>query len=331
MSAHTSNRLVPLFLVCLTLGPCLAAHAAKITSVSVPDLVLPSDGQLYPFTATARGTYSLAEQLGGAPVQRFGVEYWDEDWGPDDKVDSLPGGLVVPATGGGVANWTATFHLWAGCTVNSEVFGADQSPALGETTGENPMNDGYYTFAGITPGTWGYHTITCKDDGDPSMGESKKLKLIGFQGDYNHNGIYDPEDITILSQQVQHAGNNPQSGQFDLDGNGRLDPMDRVFWVEQLAQTAFGDADLDGTVSFTDFVTLADHFNQPGGWGQGDFSGNMRIDFPDFAMLAEHFGQGSRSMAAAAVPEPSSCVLALAGLCAIVTRRRRRIVTPQAA
>jgi hypothetical protein len=99
---------------------------------------------------------------------------------------------------------------------------------------------------------------------------------------------------------------------------------DHHFWVTSLKQTRHGDTNLDGEVSFPDFVLLADNFGGAGGWGQGDFDADGQVQFADFVLLANNFGQG-KTGDAAAVPEPDWAVLAFLGLVVllIVTRMRQ--------
>ena len=48
---------------------------------------------------------------------------------------------------------------------------------------------------------------------------------------------------------------------------------------------------MNGTVGLADFLILADHFGQVGGFGQGDFDGNGIVQFADFLLLSANFGQ----------------------------------------
>jgi hypothetical protein len=105
-----------------------------------------------------------------------------------------------------------------------------------------------------------------------------------------------------------------------------------------------GDANDDGTVTFSDFVSLANNFGATdAGWGGGDFNGDGTTSFSDFVTLANNFGQtvgGSAIVvsaeelaifhaaaasftAANGVPEPASLALLGAGAAALLTRRRR--------
>ena len=82
--------------------------------------------------------------------------------------------------------------------------------------------------------------------------------------------------------------------------------------LPMVSGTFFGDADLDGSVQFSDFLTLSNGFGAAGGWADGDFNGNGEVAFADFLSLANNFGNGEVN--AASVPEPSgnSASLALA-------------------
>ena len=119
-------------------------------------------------------------------------------------------------------------------------------------------------------------------------------------GDFNLNQLLDTNDIDLLSGEVL-AGSN--SSYYDLDANLLVNQMDREIWVENLAGTFFGDADLDGQVVFSDFVALANHFGQAGGWAEGDFDGDQTVTFADFVLPALTFGE---SKASQPVPEPIS-------------------------
>jgi hypothetical protein len=88
----------------------------------------------------------------------------------------------------------------------------------------------------------------------------------------------------------------------------------------------YGDANLDGSVDYADFVILHDNFGAAGTWTSGDFSGDGRVSFADFQLLERNFDSEALSAAQAEVmaqfPEPGGL---LAGIAAVVclTRRRR--------
>ena len=113
---------------------------------------------------------------------------------------------------------------------------------------------------------------------------------------------------------------------FDLTGDAVVDEADRLKWIEELAGTISGDANLDGTVQFSDFLALSGGFGMPGGWADGDFDGDGDVQFADFLSLSANFGQ----MGAASVPEPASEPLAVIALATLsLARRRSRTLTPR--
>jgi hypothetical protein len=107
--------------------------------------------------------------------------------------------------------------------------------------------------------------------------------------------------------------------------------------------TRIGDLNLDGTVSISDFIDLASHFNTVGGatWQMGDVNYDGSVTISDFIDLASNFNQSVSGEAfpiseedsailaafaaehgAGAVPEPQSLmILAMGFLC---HRRSRR-------
>ena len=80
------------------------------------------------------------------------------------------------------------------------------------------------------------------------------------------------------------------------------------------ALTLPGDADFDNTVTTTDFMTMATHFNQSGQtWADGDFNFDGVVNALDFNILATNFGQSvtiDPPMAIQTyVPEPTAMML----------------------
>ena len=114
---------------------------------------------------------------------------------------------------------------------------------------------------------------------------------------------------------------------------GQYIGLDNVSLVPELA----GDANDDGTVNFTDLLTLAENYGARGAaWEQGDFTGDGSVSFDDLLLLARNYGQTlmaaqmaqlSPAFAAdvrsafAQVPEPALTGAAFAGI-ALVRRRR---------
>src|SRR5581483_4843887 len=120
---------------------------------------------------------------------------------------------------------------------------------------------------------------------------------------------------------------------------------------ELVRYTLAGDANLDGTVSFSDFQVLAENFGSGGKWDQADFNYDGQTSFSDFQLLAENFGNtaslssgqlsslqsfaedfgdqlitnpSGQGFTLVAVPEPASLSLLLVGGLAMVGRRRKR-------
>ena len=100
---------------------------------------------------------------------------------------------------------------------------------------------------------------------------------------------------------------------FDVNQDGEANDADLAFWINSIKETLPGDATLDGTVQFDDFLRLSRDFGGQGGWAQGNFNTDLEIDFPDFLILSRNFGlsagdpgvdTGMGAATASAVPEP---------------------------
>ena len=84
-----------------------------------------------------------------------------------------------------------------------------------------------------------------------------------------------------------------------------------------------GDLDDNGTVEFSDFLTLAGNFGlEVDTYGEGDINCNGTVDFEDFIRLGGNFGQ---SHAVAAVPEPGGFGLFM--FCLFITSTTWRSVS----
>ena len=142
-------------------------------------------------------------------------------------------------------------------------------------------------------------------------------------GDFDGDDLLTAADIDLLSVAVQ--GNSVDTA-FDLNEDGAVDSADRDFWIEDLFGTLPGDADLNRSVDFRDFLTLAANFGLEGGWADGEFTGDGVIQFPDFVRLAQNFGLSAEATTQA-IPEPTSGLLAgIAFFTALVfsPKRKRR-------
>ena len=145
-------------------------------------------------------------------------------------------------------------------------------------------------------------------------------------GDFDQDGSLDADDIDQLSLQLRTT---PDNRSFDLNNDATLSQADREVWVRDLANTFFGDADMDGDVDFADFLTLSENFGSPDhrsrGWSQGDFDGDREVGFPDFLALSANFGGvAAANASAASVPEPAGLSIALFGILGLIGFRRRR-------
>ena len=102
----------------------------------------------------------------------------------------------------------------------------------------------------------------------------------GLDGDFNQDGVVDADDIDLLFAAVDGGDNT-----FDLNADGRIDHDDVRILVEDILDTSFGDANLDGVVDALDFIVWNDHkFGPDAGWASGDFNGDGVIDGIDFTI-----------------------------------------------
>lgn len=151
-----------------------------------------------------------------------------------------------------------------------------------------------------------------------------------IRGDFNGDGRLTAVDIDELSRQVRTGTNDVT---FDLTADGKVDQDDRVVWVEDVKQTYFGDANLDGVFGTSDLVDVfvAAKYERPGvtaTWSTGDWDGDAYFTSADFVLSfvsgCYENSCGPRPRPSLFVPEPSSAIGLLLSMIAICNRWRAR-------
>ncbi len=149
-------------------------------------------------------------------------------------------------------------------------------------------------------------------------------------GDFNTDGLVDAADIDLLSAAVRLGDHRVE---FDLNHDSLVDQADRFELVREILNTHFGDSNLDGEFSSTDFVGVfqaghyEDNVDGNSGWVTGDWDGNGDFRSADIVLAFEEGGyeRGPRTTMNA-IPESTSSTLFVVGVLgiAILSPARRK-------
>lgn len=90
-----------------------------------------------------------------------------------------------------------------------------------------------------------------------------------------------PRIVTGLSNAVVFEANDGVHG--------------REIWTVRAPEPRIGDIDLDGSVTFSDFIVLSSSFGKTGAaWTDGDLDGNGTVDMSDFVLLVANYDPSMR-------------------------------------
>jgi hypothetical protein len=154
---------------------------------------------------------------------------------------------------------------------------------------------------------------------------------LGSTGDATHSAVLFWVNNFEGSAGLE-ATTGGSSGQDNVVYANPPSPLDAVGlpsngpWIIGTASYLPGDVNFDGTVNGLDIADLASHWLQTGlnGGIAGDANFDGTVNGLDIAVISSHWLATSAGGSGAAVPEPSTIVLAIVGGLALLAYRRRR-------
>jgi hypothetical protein len=145
-----------------------------------------------------------------------------------------------------------------------------------------------------------------------------------YPGNFVRDADLDSDDINELASAIAQGSTD---GRFDLNGDQTSDVADVQFWLSDIFGTWTGDVDLDGQFGSADLVNVFQAGKYETGdaalWTEGDWNADGVFSTRDLVLAFQDGGyeQGPRARVTA-VPEPTSGVIAVAGLLGLFVGRR---------
>ncbi|MCA9201322.1 MAG: hypothetical protein KDA87_27465, partial [Planctomycetales bacterium] len=128
-------------------------------------------------------------------------------------------------------------------------------------------------------------------------------------GDYDLDNQFTDSDIDELTDGIARG---TRRANYDVNHDGVVDLEDRTAWVKEVANTYFGDANLDGEFNSTDLVNVfaagqyEDEIALNSTWATGDWNGDGEFDSSDLVKAFQDGGyEIGPQLAVPVVPEPS--------------------------
>ena len=300
-------------------------------------------------TKTDTGTLTLAgsasNTYSGATTVSGGTLLLDDATG----TAAIPGTLaIVPFAGAGIAT-SATVRLLAGQQLSSSAalnFDSTNGAATLDLNGFNQSvqsltiaNSGGSAIIGDGP----TNTAASATLGVSSLAiaSGQTLDLTGNNLQVSYTTGNDP-----IASIRQYLSNGYGGGTWNGTGTGSgriisstaaaagrtlgyADSVDKIVAgvapnTILIKYTIPGDANLDGSVNFSDLVILAQHYGANATWDQGDFSYGGKVNFADLVALAQHYNKSVSSSAVAASASLTPAIETAAGTSDTSTRSRHR-------
>jgi|GEM_PF-4220941 len=131
-------------------------------------------------------------------------------------------------------------------------------------------------------GDSGRYRVTLTQEGEPVVPK------IPSAVDLNDDGKLTATDIDALFAAARDTESSNE--RFDFNSDSDINDEDiELYLSAEYANVIRGDIDLDGDVTFADFLVFSSSFGDAGLWGEGDFTGDGWVNFDDFLYLSRNF------------------------------------------
>lgn len=182
-------------------------------------------------------------------------------------------------------------------TVTIEAFDGDGNLIQSIIIDTNEYNDtqNREAFWAIEAGEDSIARVTILNNNPNDFGNALVIDNIMFTrsplGDFNLDGNLDADDLDELCAAINGGDTDPI---YDVNGDGLVNHDDHTYWVKQIKETWFGDANLDGEFGSGDLVAVFQAAKYETGlaasWAEGDWNCDGVFDSGDLVTAFQDGG-----------------------------------------
>ena len=160
------------------------------------------------------------------------------------------------------------------------------------------------------------YQVSDSEGGAATATVTLNIRDVAIPGDFNGDDTVDVQDVDLLSAEIR--AENPDLS-YDLSGDGQVNRADLKVMIEDILDTNFGDANLDGYFNSTDLILVfqageyEDAITGNSTWAEGDWNADGEFNSNDMIVAFQAGAYEVEAAALAASPRTAASLEDAAG------------------